>query len=304
MHQAVLLHEAIDALVTHPQGCYIDATFGRGGHSRAILEKLQSPGQLLVIDKDPEAIAVAKELQAQGLPIIPVHGSFAQLEHYVTEHHLQGKIQGVLMDLGVSSPQLDEAQRGFSFMREGPLDMRMDPTQGQSAAQWLAHVRESELIDIIKTYGEERCAKMIAKAICIARGHEPIATSTQLAAIIKQAVPHYEKHKHPATRTFQAIRIHLNKELDDLTQGLNAALNVLHSGGRLVVISFHSLEDRIVKQWMRKQAKGDVLPISIPIQAKDIRTYLKIISSQAPSDDEIKKNPRARSARMRVAEKT
>lgn len=304
MHQSVLLHEAVNALITDPTGCYIDATFGRGGHSLAILEKLQADGKLIVIDKDPQAIAVAKELQSQGLPIIPIHGSFADLDKYVEQQQLQGKICGVLMDLGVSSPQLDEAARGFSFMREGPLDMRMDPTQGQSAAAWIAHVKESELANIIKTFGEERCAKMIAKAICIARNNEPIMTSTQLATIIKQAVPHYEKHKHPATRTFQAIRIFLNQELDDLSQGLNAALKVLNKGGRLVVISFHSLEDRIVKLWMRKQAKGEDLPISIPIMAKDIRTYLKIISSEAPSDDEIKNNTRARSARMRVVEKT
>lgn len=303
MHQAVLLHEAVDALITDPSGCYIDATFGRGGHSLAILEKLQAPGQLLVIDKDPQAIAVAKDLQAQGWPIIPVQGSFAKLEEYVSRHQLQGKIQGILMDLGVSSPQLDQAERGFSFMREGPLDMRMDPSCGQSAAQLLAHIRESELTQIIKTYGEERCAKLIAKAICQARVLEPIMTSTQLATIIKQAVPHYEKHKHPATRTFQAIRIYINEELDDLSQGLNAALTVLNKGGRLVVISFHSLEDRIVKQWMRKQARGEVLPIYIPIQAKDIRTHMKILGNQAPSDDEVKQNPRARSARMRVAEK-
>lgn len=303
MHQSVLLHEAVDALVTDPTGCYIDATFGRGGHTRVILEKLQAPGKILVIDKDPEAIAVAQAMQQQGLPIIPIQGSFAQLEQYVTEQQLQGKIHGVLMDLGVSSPQLDQAARGFSFMREGPLDMRMDPSKGQSAAQWLAHVRESELADIIKTYGEERCAKMIAKAICHARQQTPIITSTQLAQLLQQTLPHYEKFKHPATRTFQAIRIYINEELEDLSLGLDAALNVLHSSGRLVVISFHSLEDRIVKQWMRKQAKGDVLPISIPIQAKDIKTYVKIIGSQAPSPQEIKQNPRARSARMRVAEK-
>lgn len=304
MHQSVLLQEAVNALITDPQGCYIDATFGRGGHSLAILEKLQAPGKLLVIDKDPQAIAVAQELQSQGLPIIPIHGSFADLDKYVEQQQLQGKICGVLMDLGVSSPQLDEAARGFSFMREGPLDMRMDPTQGLSAAAWIAHVKESELTNIIKTFGEERCAKMIAKAICTARNNEAIMTSTQLATIIKQAVPHYEKHKHPATRTFQAIRIFLNHELDDLSQGLNAALAVLNKGGRLVVISFHSLEDRIVKLWMRKQAKGEDLPISIPLMAKDIRTYLKIISNEAPSDEEIKNNTRARSARMRVAEKT
>lgn len=303
MHQSVLLHEAIDALITNPQGCYIDATFGRGGHTRAILEKLQPPGKILVIDKDPDAIAIAKDLQQQGLPIIPIQGSFAHLDEHVLTAQLQGQIQGVLMDLGVSSPQLDEAHRGFSFMREGPLDMRMDPTRGQSAAQWLTFVKESELAQIIKTYGEERFAKIIAKAICNARIQTPIMTTTQLAAIIKQAVPHYEKHKHPATRTFQAIRIFINQELEDLTTGLNAALKVLNQGGRLVVISFHSLEDRIVKQWMRKQAKGDVLPISIPIQPKDLNIHLKMLKKQTPSEAEIKHNPRARSAMMRVAEK-
>lgn len=304
MHQSVLLSEAVNALITDPQGCYIDATFGRGGHSKVILEKLQAPGQLLIIDKDPDAIKVAKDLKTQGLPIIPIQGSFANLQQYVEQQHLQGKITGILMDLGVSSPQLDEASRGFSFMREGPLDMRMDPAQGESAAKWLSYVKESELSQIIKTYGEERCAKIIAKAICAARLIEPIMTTTQLTTIIKQAVPHYEKHKHPATRTFQAIRIFLNRELEDLEQGLNAALTVLNKGGRLVVISFHSLEDRIVKQWMRKQAKGEILPINIPILAKDIRTYLKIISNETPTEAEIKQNPRARSARMRVAEKT
>jgi 16S rRNA (cytosine1402-N4)-methyltransferase len=303
MHQTVLLTEAINALITDPQGCYIDATFGRGGHARAILEKLQPPGQLLVIDKDPEAIAVANAMQAEGLPIIPVHGSFAHLKSYVEQHQLQGKIQGVLMDLGVSSPQLDQAIRGFSFMRDGPLDMRMDPTRGQSAADWIARVKENDLYDVIKSYGEERCARIIAQAICSARMITPIKTSGELASIIKKAVPHYERHKHPATRTFQAIRIYINSELDDLKQGLIEALAVLNSGGRLVVISFHSLEDRIVKQWMRNLARGDQIPISIPIKAKDIRTYLKLITDCAPSKTEIENNPRARSARMRVAEK-
>ncbi len=304
MHQSVLLHEAVNALITDPQGCYIDATFGRGGHTQAIIEKLQPGGQVLIIDKDPDAIKTAEALKAQGLPIIPIQGSFAHLDQYVEEQQLQGKICGVLMDLGVSSPQLDEASRGFSFMREGPLDMRMDPKQGESAATWLAHVKENELSNIIKTYGEERCAKMIAKAICAARIIEPIMTTTQLATIIKQAVPFYDKYKHPATRTFQAIRIFLNHELDDLTLGLDAALKVLNKGGHLVVISFHSLEDRIVKQWMRKQEKGDQLPISIPVFAKDIHSAVKIIINETPSEAEIKQNPRARSARMRVAEKT
>ncbi|MGA2655089.1 MAG: 16S rRNA (cytosine(1402)-N(4))-methyltransferase RsmH [Gammaproteobacteria bacterium] len=304
MHQSVLLNEAINALIIDPKGCYIDATFGRGGHSLAILEKLQSPGKLLVIDKDPDAINVAKDLQNQGLPIVPIQGSFAHLQQYVAQHQLTEQISGILMDLGVSSPQLDIAARGFSFMREGPLDMRMDPTQGESAAKWLQSVKEKELADILKTFGEERMAKIIAKAICEARNIEPIMTTTQLATIIKQAVPYYEKHKHPATRTFQAIRIFINHELDDLTQGLNAALTVLKPGGRLVVISFHSLEDRIVKQWMRKQEKGETLPIYLPIMAKDIHSHFKIIANITPSETEIEQNPRARSARMRVGEKT
>lgn len=302
MHQSVLLTEAVDALVTDPAGCYIDATFGRGGHSRAILEKLQG-GQLLVIDKDPEAIRVAEALREQGFPVIVAHDSFANLENIVAKQKLQGKIHGILMDLGVSSPQLDTAARGFSFMREGPLDMRMDTTRGQSAAVWLKYVKESELCDIIKTYGEERQARSIAQAICAARLLTPITTSTQLAAIIKQAVKYPDPHKHPATRTFQAIRIYINRELEDLKIGLTQSLAVLNPGGRLVVISFHSLEDRIVKQWMRRQAKGESLPRSIPIKAKDIVTHLKLVTDMPPSDAEIAHNPRARSARMRVAEK-
>ncbi len=303
MHQSVLLNESINALITDPHACYIDATFGRGGHTRAILEKLQPPGQVLVIDKDPEAIVIAKTMQAQGLPIIPIHGSFAELESYVSAQNLQGKIQGILMDLGVSSPQLDQAERGFSFMREGPLDMRMDPTHGISAATLLKTIKEEELATIIKTYGEERCAKTIAKAICTARNTNPITTTTQLSEIIKAALPHYEKFKHPATRTFQAIRIYLNQELEDLSKALDAALKILNPTGRLVVISFHSLEDRIVKQWMRNKARGEILPTFIPIKAKDIHTYVKLINNQTPSETEVAQNPRARSARMRVVEK-
>ncbi len=303
MHQAVLLTESIAALITDPHGCYIDATFGRGGHSRAILERLQAPGKLIVIDKDPEAIAVARDLQAQGLPIIPVHGSFAEIKRIATELDLQGQIQGVLFDLGVSSPQLDNAARGFSFMREGPLDMRMDPTKGLSAADFLAYVKEDTLTEIIKTYGEERFAKFIARAICKARLTTKIETSTQLAQIIKDAMPRVEKHKHPATRTFQAIRIYINQELDDLTLGLQAAFETLNRGGRLVVISFHSLEDRIVKQWMRKLAKGVTVPAYIPIRAEENKSPLKILPKCTPSAAECAQNNRARSAMMRVAEK-
>ena len=303
-HETVLLDAAVDALITDEDGFYIDCTFGRGGHSKRILQSLGPNGRLLAIDKDPAAIAVAKEKFAGDERFSIVQGSFAQLEHFVSERGALQEVSGVLLDLGVSSPQLDEAERGFSFSHDGPLDMRMNPEEGQSAAQWLEAASEEEIADVIYRYGEERFSRRMARAIVAQRKIAPITSTLQLAEIIKEANPAWEKHKHPATRAFQGIRIHINRELEDLESVLTQSLEVLAIGARLVVISFHSLEDRMVKQFMNGQATGDDYPAGVPVQFADLNPRVKKIGKMTKaSADEVRVNPRARSAVMRVAQK-
>jgi len=302
-HQPVLLDEALEALRIDPGGYYIDATFGRGGHTEAILERLSDKGRLLALDQDPEAIAYGKKQFVDETRIEFEHCNFSQLERVVMKRHLMQSINGVLMDLGVSSPQLDDASRGFSFARAGPLDMRMNTEEGESAAQWLARVELYDLVLVLKKYGEERFAKRIAHAIIEAREENVIDNTEDLADIISAAVPVKEKHKHPATRSFQAIRIYINQELKQIEQGLQGAASVLASGGRLVVISFHSLEDRIVKRFMRKLSTPPRLPPELPIIEKDeLPPYRLAGKSVEASKAELQKNPRARSARLRVLE--
>lgn len=314
-HDTVLLQEAITALVTDPSGRYIDATFGRGGHSRAILAQLQvasqkqdaghgqEAGQLLAIDRDPEAIEAAAMLGSD--PRFSIEsGDFSQLGEFVSGLAWQGKVTGVLLDLGVSSPQLNVAERGFSFLRDGPLDMRMNPAVGVSAADWLAQAGEKDIADVLWRYGDERYSRRMARAILRVRSQQPITRTGQLAKIIAEAHPAWEKGKHPATRAFQAIRIFINRELDELEMVLEQALECLDIGGRLVVISFHSLEDRMVKRFIRRQVKGDSLPRSVPVTEAQMKRRMKNIGKALkPSEVEVDANPRARSAVMRVAEK-
>lgn len=310
MHESVLLSEAVDALVTDPDGFYIDGTLGRAGHSQLILSRLSEKGRLLAIDKDPSAIAYAEDKFRHESRFSAVLGSFAQIDSlcraWIEQVGFSGSLMGVLLDLGVSSPQLDQAERGFSFLRDGPLDMRMNNQAGISAEQWIAQVSEAEFIRILREYGEERYAKHIARAVVRERAVQPITRTGQLAEIVKQAHPRWELHKHPATRAFQAIRIAVNNELDDLSQGLNRSLDVLVKNGRLVVVSFHSLEDRIVKQFIQRQVTGDEgsLPRGFPIREDQLKKYLrKVGPAVRPSSVEVSRNPRARSATMRVAEK-
>ncbi|HHJ11672.1 MAG TPA: 16S rRNA (cytosine(1402)-N(4))-methyltransferase RsmH [Chromatiales bacterium] len=303
-HAPVLFEEALEALVTDPNGNYIDGTFGRGGHSRGLLARLSADGRLLVVDRDPQAIAEAERLALRESRLVIRRGSFAGLRQFCTELGWVGDVRGVLLDLGVSSPQLDDASRGFSFLRSGPLDMRMDPEQGESAAQWLARAGEREIADVLHRYGEERHARRIARAIVHRRAERPITDTGDLAGIIAAAVPRREPGKHPATRSFQAIRIHVNRELEALEQGLRAAVEVLAAGGRLVVISFHSLEDRIVKRFMRDEARGPQAPRGLPLTGDQSGARLRLVGKAVrPGEDELRRNPRARSAVMRVAER-
>ncbi|MBN7771600.1 16S rRNA (cytosine(1402)-N(4))-methyltransferase RsmH [Marinobacter daepoensis] len=302
-HRSVLLDSAVEFLVTEPGGCYVDATFGRGGHSRLILGQLDQTGQLLGIDKDPEAIEVAQALAAGDSRFCWYHGSFAELD-LALERQAWPQVAGVLMDLGVSSPQLDDASRGFSFLRDGPLDMRMNPGQEPSAAQWLATADERDIADVIWRYGEERFSRRIARLVVARRQEQPMETTRQLAELVAEAVPKKEKHKHPATRTFQAIRIFINRELEDLEAGLEAAVKSLAPGGRLVVISFHSLEDRLVKRFMRDLARGPKLPKGIPVTAEQEESGFRLIGKASKANEqEIMENVRARSAVMRVLER-
>ncbi|MCG4451936.1 MULTISPECIES: 16S rRNA (cytosine(1402)-N(4))-methyltransferase RsmH [unclassified Pseudomonas] len=305
-HITVLLDEAVDGLAVRAGGCYLDGTFGRGGHSRLILERLGPDGRLLGFDKDPLAIATGNELAAEDGRFVVVQRSFAELGEEAAVRGLVGKVSGVLLDLGVSSPQLDDAERGFSFLNDGPLDMRMDPSRGVSAAQWIASASEEEIARVFKEYGEERFAKRMARAVVLRRAEQPFERTADLAQVLTVANPAWEKGKNPATRAFQGLRIYINNELGDLQRGLDAALETLEVGGRLVVISFHSLEDRIVKQFMRKHAKGerDEYPRDLPIIPKAFEPRLKLIGKpQFASEAELKANPRSRSAVMRVAEK-
>lgn len=303
-HETVFLREAVDALITDPDGIYVDGTFGRGGHSRLILQKLGANGRLLVIDKDPEAIAVAEALRAADGRVTVVHGSFAELARFAQALPGVTQVNGVLLDLGVSSPQLDDAQRGFSFTHDGPLDMRMNNKQGMSAAQWLATAAEEEIARVIYEYGEEKFSRRMARAIVAERAERPITTTKQLAAIVAQANPAWERHKHPATRAFQGIRIFINDELGELETALQATLELLAVGGRMAVISFHSLEDRIVKHFMQKQVRGDDFPPGVPVTQAQLKPRLRLVGKALKtSDAERGRNVRARSAVLRVAEK-
>jgi 16S rRNA (cytosine1402-N4)-methyltransferase len=304
-HRTVLLEEAVDALLIDGEranGVYVDGTFGRGGHSRRILERLGAQGRLIAFDKDPQAIATAKAIADARFEI--VHDSFATMGEALAARGV-ARVDGILLDLGISSPQVDEAARGFSFRLDGPLDMRMDTTRGMSAAEWLASESEQTIGKVIKDYGEERFAFQIAKAIVARRAIDPISGTRQLAEIVAHAVKTREKGKDPATRTFQAIRIYINKELEELEIGLDAALAKLAPQGRLAVISFHSLEDRIVKRFMASKANAPQPDRRLPIRAADLpQPQLKLLAKMKPSDAEVAANPRARSAIMRVAERT
>ena len=303
-HETVLQHEAVAALNVRPSGRYVDATFGRGGHARAILDTLGVEGSLLVLDRDPEAIAAAQGLMAQDPRVNAMKIPFGALGNALSELRLLGKVDGILFDLGVSSPQLDNPERGFSFMRDGPLDMRMDSEAKLSAAEWLADAPEQKIADVIYQLGEERYSRRIARAIVKVRTDMAITRTSQLADIVKQAHPAWEKHKHPATRTFQAIRMHINNELSELESALEVVLSSLATGGRLVVISFHSLEDRMVKKFMARCAKGDAFPRGVPVTAEQLKPALKLIGRPIrPTADEVQVNSRARSAVMRTAEK-
>ncbi|MDR7023344.1 16S rRNA (cytosine(1402)-N(4))-methyltransferase RsmH [Pseudomonas peli] len=305
-HITVLLDEAVEGLAVRANGCYLDGTFGRGGHSRLILEKLGPDGRLLGFDKDPLAIATGDALAAEDGRFVVVQRSFAELGDELAQRALAGNVSGVLLDLGVSSPQLDDAERGFSFMNDGPLDMRMNPDAGVSAADFIASAAEEEIARVFKEYGEERFAKRMARAVVLRRAEQPFTRTADLAQVLTVANPAWEKGKNPATRAFQGLRIYINNELGDLESGLEAALENLEVGGRLVVISFHSLEDRIVKLFMRKHAKGemDKLPRDLPIIPKAFEPRLKLIGKPVfASEAELAANPRSRSAVMRIAEK-
>ncbi len=304
-HRTVLLDEAVNALITRADGVYVDGTFGRGGHSRAILGRLGEAGRLIAFDKDPLAIATAQTVNDARFSI--VHESFASLRDELVSRGV-GRVSGVLLDLGVSSPQFDDPQRGFSFRADGPLDMRMDPTRGESAADWLARATLQELTEVIRDYGEERFAFQIAKALVARRAESdrlgPLDSTGELAQIVANVVKTREKGKDPATRTFQAIRIHVNQELAELQVVLEAALSLLEQGGRLVVISFHSLEDRIVKRFMQAHASAPAVDRRLPIRAVDLPSPpLKLLGRVFASDEEVAANPRARSAVMRTAER-
>jgi 16S rRNA (cytosine1402-N4)-methyltransferase len=305
-HTPVLLEEAVKALKIRPEGIYLDGTYGRGGHTRQILSQLGERGRLLVLDRDPQAIQVAKQLKDERM--VAIQENFARLDAVTQTQGLTGQIDGILLDLGVSSPQLIDAQRGFSFLHDGPLDMRMDPTQGHSAAEWLNQASEQAIADVLWRFGEERFARRIAKAIVSYRATQPLTRTAQLAAIVSAAMPRHEKHKHAATRSFQAVRIYINDELAALQQALEGALQVLASAGRLVVISFHSLEDRLVKQFMRQQSSREALPPGLPLteaecQQRQPAPLLRVLGKQRPSKQEIASNPQARSALLRIAER-
>lgn len=305
-HQAVLYRESLEQLCIKPDGIYLDCTFGRGGHSGGILQMLGESGRLLAIDRDLDAIGsneARRLLEDKRFSLH--HGCFSELAEVVGRLGYAGKIDGILMDLGVSSPQLDSADRGFSFLRDGPLDMRMDTGRGQSAAQYLAQVDEQELVRVLFEYGEEKFSRRIARAIVEQRQQQPLQTTLQLAKLIENSVPFRDKHKHPATRAFQAIRIEINQELEQVKSGLQQSMEVLAPGGRLVVIAFHSLEDRIVKRFIRGESGRKNNPGKLPIKEQDIEQgqLKKLGKAIRAEQQELRQNPRARSAVMRVAEK-
>ena len=302
-HRPVLLEETVEALNIRPDGKYLDGTFGRGGHSRAILARLSGKGRLFSLDRDPEAVAAGKKLMETDPRFFIAQGDFAEMERYVREWGVEECLDGILLDLGVSSPQLDDPVRGFSFMGEGPLDMRMNPQQGVSAKEWLADAPERELARVFWEFGEERYARRIARSIVMARQQQRLETTGQLARLIENTIGRREQNKHPATRCFQAIRIYINDELAQLAKGLEVAIGLLRPGGRLAVISFHSLEDRLVKRTIREAARPGRVRRNIP-QHPDHKPVLKPLSNAVkPSADELSANPRARSAVLRIAEK-
>lgn len=302
-HTSVLLHGAIEALVQDQDGIYLDGTFGRGGHSQLILKHLSPEGRLVALDRDPEAIQAGQQITDPRFMLL--QRDFARLGQVAEEQGVHGQLSGVLLDVGVSSPQLDDPSRGFSFMRDGPLDMRMDPSQGESAADFLAHASDTEIARVFKTYGEERFAKRLARAVVERRALRPFTHTLDLAEVLKAAHPAWEKGRHPATKAFQGLRIFINGELEQLDSALDEALEALKPGGYLVVISFHSLEDRRVKRFIRYHVRGDThLPRGVPVRDDQLNRRLEAVGkSQRPSATEIDANPRARSAVMRVARK-
>ena len=303
-HTTVLLQEAVEALVTDPDGFYVDGTFGRGGHTAELLARLSGRGRVLAIDKDPQAIASGEERFAQDDRLGFFHGCFAELQNVAAQMEKEGEISGVLLDLGVSSTQLDQADRGFSFMRDGPLDMRMDTSRGLSAAEWIASADEQEIARVIKEYGEERFARRMASAVIRERAIKPITGTVQLAKILAAAHPAWERGRHPATKAFQGIRIFINRELDDLEDLLAQVIDTLKVGGRLVIISFHSLEDRRVKRFIRDQEQGIKLPKNLPVRDVDRGVRLvKVGKAIKPAVSEVDGNVRSRSAVMRIAER-
>ena len=304
-HVPVLLGPVLQGLNIKPDGCYVDGTFGRGGHSREILEQLGAEGRLIAIDRDPQAILSAPASLTEDPRFELIRGESAQLETFIGERGLTGQVDGLLFDLGVSSPQLDEADRGFSFMRDGPLDMRMDPDSGTSASEWLASVGERELKHVLRKYGEETSASRIARAIIHARDEGPISRTAQLARIVEEAAPKHGQKKHPATKTFQAIRIAINGELEQLEAVLVQSVDVMRKGARLCVISFHSLEDRIVKRFIRDGSREAEQYRGMPNVPEEFRPKLKTVGKVvSATDEEIVANRRARSAHLRIAERT
>ena len=303
-HLPVLLDETVSALAVKPDGIYIDGTFGCGGHTRALLAKLSNKGNLVGLDKDPSSIEKARKLALEDSRFSINQCSFGNLAEVVNSRLWKGQVNGIILDIGVSSPQLDVAERGFSFQKDGFLDMRMNPNVGISAAEWLARATMDDIVTVIKTFGEERYGRRIARAIIETREILPIVTTLQLAALIYKASPSREQNKHPATRTFQAIRIYINNELEDLKIALEQALDVLAFGGRLAVISFHSLEDRIIKRFFRNESRGDDLPSNFPITIDQLNPRVRLVGRTIKSNDlELALNSRARSAILRVIEK-
>ncbi len=303
LHVPVLLNEVLEQLQVQPDGCYVDGTFGRGGHSRKILEQLGPDGRLLVIDRDLDAMRVAKSLAKADPRVIAEHAGFGGLKEILVRHGIFGQVDGLLLDLGVSSPQLDTPERGFSFQADGPLDMRMDTSAGATAEGWVNSAAFGEIARVIAKYGEDKNARKIAKAICAAREESPLTTTAELAAVIERAVPRYGKGKHPATKTFQAIRIHLNDELGQLRSALDSAVDALSEGARLCIISFHSLEDRMVKRFMRDHSRVDPALSRLPVVPESAQPSLQLVNGAFRAGDaELDANPRARSAVLRVAE--
>lgn len=302
-HLPVLHKEVLEALAVRPSGTYLDATFGRGGHAGSILEALGTEGRLIVLDRDPQAIEVARQLFGEDQRVSIIRGSFEMLAQIAREHDIQA-LDGLLFDLGVSSPQLDAPERGFSFQADGPLDMRMDNEQGMTAAQWLAQASEKEITQVLWRYGEEKHARRIAAAILRHREEQPLERTSELAALVASAVPGRKSRKHPATKTFQAIRIHLNREMQSLESGLDAALEILAPGGRLCVISFHSLEDRMVKRFIRGHSRPDPVYAGLPDIPEHAKPRMRVIGKGVgASEEELEANPRSRSATLRVGEK-